>query len=549
MSVSVDEFNTIMSDEPSLDLQKYDISIAMGIYDAPQTQEQPIFYLNPYKSNTVVLGGPMTGKTTFVKTLLVRLHEDSKREPKENIYIIDFGGNIGKYGKLENVCACFDNSNEENIKRIFKTLEKRLIENAEALGSNNYFSVLSNSPEKCPTHITLIIENINSFLLDDRYSTYQDKLLKLCRDGLSKGLNVIITANDMSGLGRLLVNFGQKVAFEMPADSYFEIFNSKVNKPMRLPGRGVVNIENSIFEFQCFLPFEHENDIDKFLNVTQTGTNENVLASFGNELTIVNYKQYLLGEFNRSNGDNLAFVGLDYYEHKPVCVNTKESRAIAIYGKRQFGKTNLLRVLLREIFDNHNDARIVYFDDGRKELEKIYCSNPKSGIEEVYLSGGIEEFKDYLIDNGYVRIRRTPTLAQLQTESNQSLNIENPFTIFVLQSKALYQRSEEANFLMARAIPEMIGNAEEKGYLFIFSDVKTVSAPDVRVAFNNCISTAFLLDNIGEFVADKGSQNKSVFGEMEARELKAEYAKCSIGDGYYYDVEADILQKIRFLKY
>ena len=102
---------------------------------------------------------------------------------------------------------------------------------------------------------------------------------------------------------------------------------------------------------------------------------------------------------------------------------------------------------------------------------------------------------------------------------------------------------------MSRAIPEMISSAEEKGYLFIFSDVKVVSAPDVRAAFNNCISTAILLDNIGDFVADKGSQNKSVFGEMEARELKAEFAKCSVGDGYYYDVEADILQKVRFLKY
>lgn len=545
MSVSVDEFDTIMSNESSFGGQKSNIGIAMGIYDAPQTQEQPIFYLNPYKCNTVVLGGPMTGKTTFVKTLLVRLHEDNRRQPEENIYIIDFGGNIGDYGKLEHVCACFDNSNEENIKRVFKTLEKRLVENVETLGSNNYFWVLGNSPEKCPPHLTLIIENINSFLLDERYSTYQDKLLKLCRDGLSKGLNVIVTANDMSGLGRLLVNFGQKVAFEMPTDSYFEIFNSKVNKPMRLPGRGIVNIENSTFEFQCFLPFEHETDIDKFLWATKTGTNKNVLASFGNELTVDNYKQYLSGDFKRSNEDDLAFVGLDYYEHKPVCVNTRESRSIAIYGKRQFGKTNLLRVLLRDIFNNHNAARVVYYDDGRKELEKIYCSNPKSGMEEVYLSGAIEGFRDYLLKNGY--IRTIPGQPQIQTKQNS--NTENPFTIFVLQSKALYQSSTEVNFLMSRAIPEMIGSAEEKGYLFIFTDVKIMSSPDVRAAFNNSISVAFLLDNIGEFVADKGSQNKSVFGEMEARELKAEYAKCSIGDGYYYDVEADILQKVRFLKY
>lgn len=551
MGVSVDQFDSLINNENPVVKHKVDTTIAMGIYDAPQTQEQPLFYLNPYKSNTIVFGGPMTGKTTFIKTLLVRLHEDTNRIPEENLYIIDFGGNIGSYGKLEHVCACFDNSNEENIKRVFKTLERRMLENAEILGSNSYFSLLNVEPEKCPAHITLIIENINSFLMDERYSTYQDKLMKLCRDGISKGLNVIVTANDISVLGRLLANFGQKVAFEMPADCYFEIFNSKVSKPMRMPGRGVVNIDSNTFEFQCFLPFENEKEIERFLASTTKGKNTNKLASFGNELTLANYKQYLTSDFSRRDGDNLAFVGLDYYEHKPICVNIKESRSIAIYGKRQFGKTNLLKILLRDVFSVLKEARVVYFDDGRKELEKIYKCNAQefTGIKEVYLSGGIENFKDYLLKNGYYHIRRVTPLGQPQPDYTMDAPITNPFTIFVLQSKSLYQRSEDVNLLMARVIPEMISNAEEKGYLFIFSDVKVVSAPDVRAAFNNCISTAFLLDNIGEFVADKGSQNKSVFGEMDARELKAEYAKCSVGDGYYYDVDADILQKVRFMKY
>ena len=92
----------------------------------------------------------------------------------------------------------------------------------------------------------------------------------------------------------------------------------------------------------------------------------------------------------------------------------------------------------------------------------------------------------------------------------------------------------------------MIANAEARGYLFIFSDVKRITAADVQGFFNSNISTAFLLDNIGDYVADKGS--KSVFGEMDAKELKASYAKCSVGDGYYYDVESDELRKIKILK-
>ena len=51
------------------------MKLAMGIYDAPEKQAQPVFYLEPLKNNVAVFGGPMSGKTTFIKTLLVRLHQ------------------------------------------------------------------------------------------------------------------------------------------------------------------------------------------------------------------------------------------------------------------------------------------------------------------------------------------------------------------------------------------------------------------------------------------------------------------------------------------
>lgn len=92
----------------------------------------------------------------------------------------------------------------------------------------------------------------------------------------------------------------------------------------------------------------------------------------------------------------------------------------------------------------------------------------------------------------------------------------------------------------------MIANAEARDYLFFFSDVKKISAPDVYGTFNSNLSIVFLLDNIGEFISDKGQ--KSVFGEMDPKELKAEYAKCSVGDGYYFDVESDVLLKIKIIK-
>ncbi|MBQ2363751.1 MAG: hypothetical protein II287_09090, partial [Bacteroidaceae bacterium] len=81
-------------------------------------------------------------------------------------------------------------------------------------------------------------------------------------------------------------------------------------------------------------------------------------------------------------------------------------------------------------------------------------------------------------------------------------------------------------------------------YWFIFSDVRKIgnNDRDTESSLNNSISAAFLLDNIAEFVSDRGS--RSVFGEMDPKELKNEYARCELGDGYYFDIESDELKKI-----
>ena len=522
------------------------MKIAMGVYDAPQQQEQPIFCLELLKNNVAVFGGPMTGKTTFVKTLLFRLNQDPNMKPEENTYIIDFGGHIGQFGKLASVCACFDNSNEENIKRVFKTLETRLVDNSKTLGNENYLSFAKNNPDHCPPHLTLIIENLNAFLSDERYSNYRDRLLHLCRDGLSKGLSVIITANDIVGTNRMMSYFGQKIAFEMPADSYFEIFNTKVVKPMKIPGRGLINIGSNVFEFQTFMPFAEKTQFDVLFQQSNARRNEHRLICFPDILTKENCSQYCPKKMNEPENGSVL-VGLDYYEQRPVYLNLLECRSIGIYGKRQFGKTNFLRLLIDGLLSRKEAIRFVMLDDGRKQLVE-FC-NANYNNKEVFYYSNVEDFRDYLTENGYGG-KRSVRMKNL-TIPPQSVDAplkQTPFTVFVLQSKSLFLSIDNPDVspLMRIMLPDMIANAEARGYLFIFSDVKRIPAADVQGSFNSSISTAVLLDNIGEFVADKGS--KSVFSEMDAKELKAEFAKCSIGDGFFFDVESDILLKMKILK-
>ena len=71
---------------------------------------------------------------------------------------------------------------------------------------------------------------------------YQEKLAKLCRDGLSKGITVVFTAADTKGMASYLASAKQKIAFEMPADKYMEIFNGKTGMIGSNPGHGFANV-------------------------------------------------------------------------------------------------------------------------------------------------------------------------------------------------------------------------------------------------------------------------------------------------------------------
>lgn len=582
--------------EEDEDCPKGSMRIPMGVYDAPLEQKQAVFYLNPLGSNAIVFGSVGSGKTTFVKSLLARIHEqDFTKRPEELIYIIDFGGNLGDYGRLPHVCACFNNSGEEDIKRVFLEVENRLEENTRKLRSDRYEARLENAPAHCPPHILLIVENLNSFLADERYSLYQDQLLRFCRDGLSKGLTVLLTASNTSGVSRFLTYFGQKIAMEMPADSCYEIFGVKTPAPLPGAGRGLASIKSSKgtgqYEFQCFLPAGEEDEEESFRRwslQTSAKLAQYRMEAFDEILTpetadeAMKRAKETATKRDRTTEESAVCVGLDYEKHMPVMVNIHERRAIAVYGKAHFGKTNLLRLILDGVLRIHPNARFVLLDSGRGDLTEKYLPEfYQAKPDYVHFSNDLLGFWEYLRDNGYwdggkledssritssspynsaeenlydaslfenssyVPPEQKDTSTVETREPSKEPEHKNPFTVFVLQSRKIYQG---ANFrgLMTGWFPEAVANADKKGYLLLFTDVPPISDMDYRDVLRENLTLAFLLDNIGEFVTDRG--NKSVFGEMDAKELKSRYARCALGDGYCYDLLESSLKKVKFIK-
>ena len=568
----------------------------LGTFDIPIIQLQPSFNVDLLDSNVIVFGSAMSGKTTFIKTMVNIFHKQY-HERQEQVFLLDFGGALSEYKALPLVSAYFDNSNEEYVKRVFKIMDNILKDNIKELNGKNY-----RDADTQPIHTTFVIDNLNAFMDEPRYTAYHEKLAKLCRDGLSKGITMLVTAVDTKGISSYLGGFKQKIAFDMPADKYAEIFNGKVGLIGNNPGHGFANVTvkpegvtgtfrmNLPYEVQCTLPYKpegadgsadtetsfHEKVKEKFeYSRDKYGRCVKKYQTFPKELTVEEYET--LKQYPKDAPQELKLpvsVGLDYVDFYPVTVDLEKSHVIAVYGKKEFGKTNLLNLLLDDIAEQKPDARIVLFDDGRNQLEAVYngmkgkldCKliskfaevelSLTDGSKKVRKLSPIQQFYVYLNEN-YLNLDKPNYLAEIygvsKVSSKEYLTIPDcsaqpqPFTVFVIQSKLVYLNANENKRFINTILPQLAAVAEERGYLFLFSDVQKISDAEQNTFFNNVVSTVFLLDNIAEFAGERGQ--KTVFGNMDVKALKEDYARCEKGDGYFYDIEADNLSKLKFIKH
>lgn len=568
----------------------------LGRFDIPVIQMQPPFVVDLLDSNIILFGSSMSGKTTVIKTLVNILHKQYNHR-QEQVFILDFGGALSAYREFPLVSAYFDNANEEYVKRVFKIMDNILRDNVRELGGRNY-----RDAEKQPIHTTFVIDNLNAFMDEPRYSAYQEKLAKLCRDGLSKGITVVVAAAETKGLSSCLGSFKQKIAFEMPPDKYTEIFTGKAGQIGNNPGHGFANVTvrpegvtgtfrmNLPYEVQCTLPYkvreeDHADTEDSFADKLKQkfgfddGRYERCVKKyqmFPEELTAAAFEQIKQQPDSEKELKFPVSVALDYVDFCPVTVDLNQSHVIAIYGKKEFGKTNLLQLLLAGIARQKPDVRMVFLDDGRNQLQDIYhkyqektdsvyfngfcqesvrltAAGPKPEEEKTQKLSPLQRFYLYLNDN-YLDLPKSLVgnmfhISEMDVRRIAGKNEyeDTPFTVFVIQSKLVYLNTNENRHFIEKALPRLAAVAEDKGYIFIFSDVQKMSEMETNTVFNSVVGTVFLLDNIAEFAGERGQ--KTVFGNMDVKALKEDYAPCERGDGYFYDIEADHLLKAKFMKY
>lgn len=514
------------------------VGVMLGYYDDPDNQNQDVYNLNLTMNHLFILGSAQYGKTNMLQTIIKSLV--SEYSPKQvNIYILDFASMILKnFYELKHVGGVITASEDEKIKNFFRMMHQEVAKRKNILadlGISSFSSYLDAGYSDLP-QIVIAVDNFTA--LKELYFQREDLLLPICREGVSVGINVICTDTQSSGMGyRYLSNFAKKIAlFTNNEGEYNNVFGYCRMRNRNVPGRAIVEIDKTLYEFQTFLAFEGEKEIERV--AAMRGFVEDINSRYGEEcarkipeIPKILDKDYVISNYNEYyNLKDKIMLGLDYNSVDPIMVKEHEIGLIAISGKEKGGKGTFVRNLI-SFFDRKSDMdpyELYVIDDVMGKYSFLQ-NNQATQMYDINQDGVLE-----VIDK--VDAKLTETYNGISTHA---ININNvPNRMIIIQNRDAIDVLSKSKAHMDK-LKNMISKYKNLKASIVIANLENVpisfSSGDLLKIIKDRKNIVFL-DNINAF---------KMF-EIPPSVLKEFQKPIEMGDGYY--ITSAQWTKCKFIK-
>ena len=248
-----------------------EIKAIIGEYDNPSDQKQGLVEIDLMKKdNILIYGNEKSGKETMLSTITYDLMMNYTPEQVQ-MYILDFGTESLKiFRKSPHIGDIVFMNEDEKIDTFFEFIKNMIEERKQILSDYNGDYNLYLSKGNIMPIIAIILNNYEAF--NENYEDkYDDLFLMLTREGTKCGIEFIVTTATTSMRYRTVSNFNKKFALQLNNDDdYYSIFdNIRKKRPAHMFGRGIMSIDNNLFEFQTakISDYKDYNDnIEKAIN-------------------------------------------------------------------------------------------------------------------------------------------------------------------------------------------------------------------------------------------------------------------------------------------
>lgn len=482
------------------------ISAVIGEYDDPYNQEQGIVKLNfSEDGNFAIYGNAESGKETLISTIVYDLM--SSYTPDEVfIYILDFGSEALKIFKASpHVGDVIFISENEKLARFFDMIQKEIKDRKKILSNYNgsYSLYIKTEGNKMPM-INIILNNYVAFS-ENYESLYDDTFMYITRECVKCGITFTITTNTFNDLRyRLTQNFAQKIGLQLNnSDDFFNIFSNVGKKrPAHIFGRGLISINNQIYEFQTAkicnavdYNVKIEEKIDELNKKYNIRAEE--IPTMPEKITIDNIKEYI-------NDISTLPIGISKKDLSLVKYDFKKNFVTRIVSKNIKDSTDYVSYIFEELKLIKN-LNIILFDAEKTIMTK------KEDLKEKF-----EQLTSVV--------------------NNNILNMASTFTICIINGLDKF-----INEIQDDAFLQTLKSAEESGkYSFILTDtIQKLKSHEFEKWYKSYILNDFAI-YVGNGIEDQYA--------IEISERKKLVNNCGRSFGYIIKNGVPILTKLVGMK-
>jgi S-DNA-T family DNA segregation ATPase FtsK/SpoIIIE len=363
------------------------LRIPVGLKDTPleQTQEPLILDFSGPKGHVAFVGAPLSGKSTLLRTIVTALM--ITHTPRDvQMYGIDLGGGLlgvfeSQAAHAPHVGSICNRAALDKIRRLIHQMRTTIQERTLYFQDHNIDSMQSYRLQRhagkiagdALSDVFLIIDNLPQFRRD--FDQLEPELIEIIANGLTYGVHVIVSANRWNDIPqKLLQYFGTRLELHIHDPAESDIGKALAAAlPSDMPGRGLATDK---LYFQTALPqIDTSNIMQQSLEALVRQTQEAWQEPVAPEIRMLPLKLSRLDLLEKEKERHTGVpIGIDEYQLQPVYFDLPSMGPhFLIFGDTECGKTNLLRLWIRELEKRYtpDQVQIAVVDYRRKMLRDI----------------------------------------------------------------------------------------------------------------------------------------------------------------------------------
>jgi S-DNA-T family DNA segregation ATPase FtsK/SpoIIIE len=354
------------------------LRVPVGLVDLPyeQMRELLVADLSGSDGHVGVVGAPMTGKSTLLRTLILGMALTHTPEEVQ-FYGLDFGGGgIMSVSGLPHVGSVATRMERD---RVVRTLEEvvQVMELRETAFAEHGFESMADyraarragRVDDPHGEVFLIIDGW--FTLRQDFGDLESKLTEIAARGLSFGIHLMVSSTRWSEIRPWLRDvLGTRFELRLGDSMESEVQSRKAATVPNQPGRGLTS---SGFHFLAALPrLDGSSETEDLATATKSIVEEVRTFWPGRSAPGVRLLPTKLPmvDLPRPQGDLRICLGLDEQRLNSVWHDFNAVPHLFMMGDAETGKTNALRLVLRSIVGGYRpgEAKILVADS-RRDLD------------------------------------------------------------------------------------------------------------------------------------------------------------------------------------